>query len=93
MASQGVPVALQRRVRRFFEFKYMLMAGLDDPATSYISELPNAMKVDIMTSLYAGMLQLVPLFRDVNHIVLSSLAQQLRTHLILPDEVVIKGAP
>ena len=53
MSSQGVPSRLQRRVRRFFEFKYMLMAGLDDPATSYISELPNALRVDIMDGLYA----------------------------------------
>ena len=38
MQSQGVPMNLRRRVRRFFEFKYMLMAGLDDPSTSYVEE-------------------------------------------------------
>ena len=90
MESQGVAKHLQRRVRRFFEFKFMLMAGLDDPATSYICELPNAMRVDIMTSLYSGMLNEVPLFKGCSTSVISSLAQQLRTHLILPDEIVIK---
>jgi CRP-like cAMP-binding protein len=90
MDSQGVPRPLQRRVRRFYEFKYMLMAGLDDPATSYIAELPNAMRVDIMTSLYNDMLKDVPLFYGCSNTVISALAQQLRTRLILPDEIVIK---
>ena len=58
MESQGVSVRLQRRVRRFFEFKFMQPAAAD-PAKSYIAELPNAMRVDLMTSLYNKMLHQV----------------------------------
>ena len=90
MASQNVPTGLQRRVHRFFEFKFMLTAGLDDPATSYIAELPNGMKVDLMRSLYSEMLMKVPLFKGTSESVISSLAQQLVTMIILPDEIVIK---
>ena len=56
MRSQGVVPSLQRRVRRFFEFKWISMHGDDDTATSYISELPNGIRVDLMISLYSGII-------------------------------------
>ena len=59
-------------------------------AREFINELPEALRVDIVTSSYADMLRRVPFFaeREVSLDCIS--AQQLESYVFMPDELIIK---
>ena len=89
MAHTNVPHSLRTRVRRFFEFRWLALMG-GSQSSSYVDELPNGLKADLMSSCFSQMLSCVPLFADCHVRVLAQLSLQLSVYVCLPDEVVIK---
>ena len=91
MAHQDVPHELRTRVRRFFEFRWLALMG-GSQSTSYVDELPNGLKADLMACCYAKSLRQVrsPLLLPSPHLISSSL---ISSSLITPSPLHLTSPP
>jgi len=89
LEHQNVPTPFRRRVRRFYEFKWL--ADRSEKITQeYLTELPSALRVDIVTNSYAALLGSVPFFQELDYDGISMIAQRLESQIYMPDEIILK---
>ena len=97
MRWKGVPERFQRRVRRFYEFLWLVdgAAANEDKGQGaspmqWLDELPTGLRVEINTSRYSPVLRNCILFQDVDWEAIVMIAQQLTPMLYMPGEVIVK---
>ena len=89
LEHSGVEGKFRRRVRRFYEYVWLSVRS-KRVTREFIEELPDALRVDIVTSSYAEMLRKVPFFLDASIDCVSAIAQRLESYVFMPDELIIK---
>lgn len=97
MRWKGVPEKFQRRVRRFYEFLWLVDGaaanedrGQGASPMQWLDELPTGLRVEINTARYSPVLRNCILFEDVDWEAIVMISQQLTPMLYMPGEVIVK---
>lgn len=88
MRCQKLPLRLQKSIRSFYEYLW------DSAHTSHnaalLNELPGKLRLHLNVSLKKRLIESVPLFKTCSASGVIALVQNLKTHIILPDELVVQ---
>ena len=97
MNWKGVPEQFQRRVRRFYEFLWLVDGaaanedrGQGSQPMQWLDELPTGLRVEINTARYSPILRSCVLFSEAEWEAIVMIAQQLTPMLYMPNEVIVK---
>lgn len=91
MQYHNLPLDIRYRVKKFYDYLWMhnKRPGTRS-ALSAFTDLSSSLQKEISVVLYKGALTKVALFSDVSDDCIYSVAMKLRTHIFLPDDVVVQ---
>ncbi|MCO5550500.1 hypothetical protein L7F22_003987 [Adiantum nelumboides] len=88
MRRRQLPSRLRHRVRRYERHHWAATRGVDE--VNMVSGLPEGLRRDIKQHLSLDLVRQVPLFEQMDTLVLENICERLKPHLFIRDEVVIR---
>jgi cyclic nucleotide gated channel len=92
MRRRQLPVQLRQRVCKYERQKWAATRGIDEEAT--VQDLPEGLRRDIKRHLCLDLVRQVPLFQQMDDLVLNNICERLKPGLFIKDETVLsEGDP
>ncbi|KAI5077311.1 hypothetical protein GOP47_0007135 [Adiantum capillus-veneris] len=88
MRRRQLPPRLRHRVRRYERHHWAATRGVDE--VNMVHGLPEGLRRDIKQHLSLDLVRQVPLFEQMDSLVLENICERLKPHLFIKDEVVIR---
>lgn len=88
MKRRQLPSRLRRRVRHFERQKWAIMGGEDE--MELIQDLPEGLKRDIKRHLCLDLIKMVPLFQNLDDIILDNICDRVKPLYFSKDEKIIR---
>lgn len=91
MCYHNLPQHIRYRVKKFYDYLWMhnKRPGTRSALAAF-TDLSSSLQKEIAVELYKDALTKVALFSDVNDDCIFSVAMKLRTHIFLPDDIVVR---
>ncbi|KAH9553090.1 hypothetical protein CY35_09G101200 [Sphagnum magellanicum] len=92
MRRRQLPARLRQRVCKYERQKWAATRGIDEEAT--VQDLPEGLRRDIKRHLCLDLVRQVPLFQQMDDLVLNNICERLKPGLFIKDETVLsEGDP
>jgi len=89
MAFFGVPHDLCSKVNDYYKFKFSSKTLFDDQRI--FSELPSALRIELVKHRYSKIITKIPLFHGLNDEAVVSICQRMKEYSLMPGEFVMKS--
>jgi cyclic nucleotide gated channel len=86
MRRRQLPARLRQRVCKYERQKWAATRGIDEEAT--VQDLPEGLRRDIKRHLCLDLVRQVPLFQQMDDLVLNNICERLKPGLFIKDETV-----
>ena len=88
LQTRRIPKPLQRRISDYYGYFWERQLGYDE--TQILSDLPPSLRAEVSTFLRRDIIQKAPIFCETDTAFIQDLAQQLRSTLFTPNDVVFR---
>lgn len=88
MRFRKVPPNLQKTIRSYYE--YLWDSGQTSHNAALLKDMPNKLRLQLNVALKKRLIEKVPLFKTCSPAGIIALVQNLKSHIILPNELVIR---
>lgn len=89
MKYRELPVALQERIRNYYDYLWDSRLGYDE--SSVLAELPPSLKTDVSMHINRAIIEKVPLFRGASDAVIRDIVVELRPHVFVPGDMIVRS--